>query len=573
VKGFLRNNDKLILITATSVSNTARTAEPVGTLIMGRIISEDTVRDWGKVLTNTIDLSLYDPSSSQLFASQKNTDTLRSVYIPFKDPRGDVVAHVELAFPRTAYLKGIAARNQIIFATLLIGAVFLALTYLLLNTLLGRRFNVLQKQLIGIVDDPLHAKPVCSEGNDELSMLGAAFNKVLLSLAEHRQEAQRANAAKSRFLANMSHEIRTPINGVLGMLELLTTTDLKAEQLEYAQLAKNSVIDLTKIVNDILDLSKIEAQKIVVEKAPFSLNQILDEIWKPTEITASDKGLVMVKVVDTEVPEYLNGDSGKIKQILLNLLTNSVKFTNCGGIFVLVSAKETENAGLLKIECIVSDTGRGFSESDSARLFKPFEQVDGSDTRTTKGKGLGLTISRQLASLMDGTLEARSAPGVGACFILALPLEPAFQFTTKGESPVVEWWNMGTRQCNILVAEDNGVNQTLVQRILEKAGHLVTVVSDGQAAVHCCSHNNFDVVLMDIQMPKLSGLDATKLIKADPKNANLPIIALTASVLDQDRDLYLQAGMAGVVAKPLRPIDLISAINHHMHCQTGPREK
>ena len=381
--------------------------------------------------------------------------------------------------------------------------------------------------------------------------------------------AESANRAKSEFLAHMSHEVRTPLNGICGMTALLLDSPLGAEQRSYLGMMKQSADSLLTIINDILDLAKIESGKFILDSCRFPLRDVLDRAVAPLAFGARRKGLEFECRVAADTPDPLEGDPVRLRQILVNLVGNALKFTNAGFIRVEV-AVESRAAARVRLRFSVSDSGIGVPPERLATIFDPFEQADSSISRSFGGTGLGLTICARLASLMGGRIWAESSPGEGSAFHFTAAFQVAASAVEPEEppdSPAAE-----SRSLRILVAEDNAINQKLVCTLLEKRGHVVAVARNGREALEAVQSVGFDLVLMDVQMPEVDGIEATRRIRSWEGSAGhrTMIAAMTAHAMVEDRERCLDAGMDSYVTKPLQIAQLAAVLRQAADAAAEP---
>lgn len=523
--------------------------------------------DWMSYLSDRVGHGLYvrevpDTLTAGRGLSTADGDQLLGRF-PLPDFLGGNPLEVVVELPRDGY----SSLNYSVFVISLILALLAGVTVWIINfriqPMLFGRLNLVHNAVRSIARGGALDQRVPVLGNDEVGVLAEDFNAMVDSinhaqtqLADARRQAEEASQTKSQFLANISHEIRTPMTAILGYTELLRDGSLShADQSRYLTIIQHNGDALLALINDVLDLSRIEAGQLHNEQRLFSVTELLDEVVDSLQLRAAEKDVGLELAYLSSMPKTASGDAFRLRQILVNLVGNAVKFTEDGQVQVRASWSESEQ----QLEVSVEDTGIGISETELQKIFQPFSQADASHSRRYTGTGLGLSIARQLARSQGGDITVSSELHKGSLFTLRLPLIEASEVDMRAEAtqklPELAGTAMGL-QGRALLVEDNAVNRLFVRKVLEKAGMQVVEAEDGREACRRYAANKFDLVVLDMQMPVMDGYETAQALR--DRGFTGPILALTANVLAVDRQRCMDAGCDAFLGKPIRVKQLLT---------------
>jgi signal transduction histidine kinase/ActR/RegA family two-component response regulator len=499
---------------------------------------------------------------------------LKNIYetVPVGDDRRSVIGTLFIKYDLERDFEYLWNKEIISVITFFIALIFAYLLSLRVQNFLTKPIYHLSSLAATLAEKQDYSLRAKKFSDDEIGLLSESFNEMIEKMGDStsamqkaREEADHANKQKSSFLAMMSHEIRTPINGVMGTAELLSETRLTGRQREYVEIIGKSAATLFDLINDILDFSKIEAEKLTMEKIPFDLTEHIQDVIDISQIQVAQKGLQLYFTNNLQGHYHVIGDPVRIKQIVINLVSNAVKFTNKGSITITLDEDDghRNTEGMKQIWVSIADTGVGIPDDRQTQIFESFTQADDATTRQYGGSGLGLSICKKLVTMMGGKIGVKSTEKIGSTFWFSIPMEitkKEIEDTRSREKPQIIANENDNR---ILLVEDNETNIMITSEILLQAGYDVTLARDGAEAISCYCQSPFSIILMDCQMPIMDGWEATQRIRAYEKGNHIKasmIVALTANAMDGDREKCIEAGMDEYLAKPFKKKELLDKL-------------
>jgi signal transduction histidine kinase/CheY-like chemotaxis protein len=576
-RGVTRGPEGVLLFAASAITDEDYAAPSAGMLLAGQYLTDELLAE----LTAGEDhrARLEKGTGDGVDFALADSGAMRG-WLTLRMPDGAVAGRVELEAPRASRLMLVRSLRLVFAAQALATLVLAALAWMFMERRFLRRIESLTGEVGRLeTDATARARLAAESGGDEVSQLGRATGEMAEKLAQARETAERATRAKGEFLAAMSHEIRTPLNGVIGYIGLLRETSLSAQQEEHVRVIESSGETLLGVINEILDFSKIEAGQVELESIPTDVGGIAREVMALFVPKLRSKALEGEVRVGARVPARLMADPLRYRQVLTNLVANAVKFTASGGVRVNVESLEDASG----VRVTVRDTGIGMRPEQLAGLFQPFTQADSSTTRRYGGTGLGLAISRRLVRAWGGELTVSSEVGHGSCFVFTLPAavaatpiveETAGQERGRGSASGLAL----AEKCalRILMAEDNAVNARLLAAILKRHGYEAEHATNGREAVEAMARTEFDLVLMDVQMPEMDGLEAVRRQRARERRLGLaPVLvaALTANAQSGAREECLEAGMDDYLAKPFQATQVRSLLERAAARKLGAKAR